>query len=349
MKKLEAKRIILSIISISLVFILLMGSNAEAYTMATSGLSNIEPTNNDFKKAKSPMYVNKTQSIYGKISSSYKMNIYHYECQEGGYYQVYTTGALDTVGAIYEEENFLFSSPSYERRAYNDIGNITGVDNCSMVIKMDKYEDYYACVRAYGNKTGSYTLNIEPNQDKTWHKKYGVWTSKYMPNSAAYTGVWTNRKIYITKEQAILYYWMLDPATTIECGSTNYTIRQLKTLYKGNPSKVVSIVSTALSSAVGATSNTLGITVSIVGLFLSESLASSKSANEIMREKLVNICGVKQKANAKTWSGKWSSTSGMLIKETYTGIIGQLYTYSYSKFNGTVLTGEKWYYGKWTY
>lgn len=353
MKTKKIVKVLRNVLALTLAIFIGFGSVAQAYSVSTSGTTTISPTNANFNSAKSPMYINKTQTINGSISSSYEMDIYHYECQEGGYYQIYTTGSTDTVGAIYEEQNSLFSSPTYKRRAFNDMGKITSADNFSMVIDMDKWEDYYVCVRGYSTRTGSYSLKIEPNQDKIFHKNFGVWECKYLPNSAAVAGIWTTRRIYITKEQAILYYWMLEPATVIEAGNDNYTIKALKSLYTANPSLAVNIAITALSSAVGIYSTGLGITTSVVGLFVSETLSNStltQDASKVMRDKLIEVCGVKHVPNSKTWSGQWSSKNGMLIKETFGGSVLSSYMYSYSKHYDTyTLTGEKWYYGTWSH
>lgn len=320
-----------------------------AYTMTTSGTTTISPSNSNFKSAKNPMYDSKSEWIRGNISKSYNMDIYHYECQEGGYYQVYTTGSLDTVGAVYEEQNSL-TKTSYKRRAHNDVGNITGADNCSMVVDMDKWEDYYVCVRGYGAKTGTYYVNIEPNEDKVFNKNYGVWKSEHIPYMARRVKVWTTKKVYINKEQAILYYWLLDPATVIESGNITYTVKELKNLNKNNPSKVVNILSKAIATTVGNVNKPLGITLNMLNTFMSSQLFKNKSEEEVMRERLVSICGVQQKANSSTWTGKWSAKNGMLIQEAY--FEGSLvpYMYSYTKYNcSDVIKGEKWYYGTWTH
>ncbi len=320
--------------------------STSAYTTKTTGASTIAPSNMEFKSAKNPMYAKKMQTISGAISNAYKMNIYHYECQEGGYYQIYSTGSNDMVGAVFEEEGII--NISYKKRASNDNGKIDSKNNFSMTVKMDKNEDYYACVRGYKDTTGAYALHIEPNKDKTWYKNYGVWTADKLPNFAAMSGVWTNRKIYLTKEQAILAYWTLDPATEIVAGKSSYTVRQLKSLYQGNPSKVLNIYTTALSSVVGISSNSLGITVSVLSLFLGD-IFTEKDIKGELKSKLVNVCGVKHKANAKTLSGSWSAQNGIVITETFTGTPGMTYIYSYGKHKGGVLTGEEWYYGKWKY
>ncbi len=339
------------IIAMVLTIVMTGSSVAGAYTTTTSGTTTISPSNSQFKSAKNPMYDSKSEWIRGNISKSYNMDIYHYECQEGGYYQVYTTGSLDTVGAVYEEQNSL-TKTSYKRRAHNDVGKITGVDNCSMVVDMDKWEDYYVCVRGYGAKTGTYYVNIEPNEDKVFNKNYGVWDCQNTPASSVIGNTWTSRKIYLNKEHAILLYWTLEPATVIEFENNTYTMQQIKTLYNRNPSEVVSMLSKALGMTMKlANQKAIGITINMVGTILSKKLVPTKSDEQLMREKLISICGVKQIANAKTWEGKWSASYGMLVTETYyNNNILDPYMYTYSRYNCTdTLKGVKWYYGTWNH
>ena len=229
------------ILSIGLILLLMLteiSGSASACTTTTSGSYTISPSAAAFKNAKSPMYCLKSQTISGKISSAKQLDIYHYEAQSGGWYAVYTTGSLDTVGKVYEE-NGVFSV-SYDQVAYSDDAYLQkAYSNCGMVVNMDKWEDYYLCVRGYGSKTGSYTLKIEPNEDKNSYRNYGVWECEHMPDSAAISGCWYTRKVYLTRQQAILYYWMLDPATDIVSGTKSYNLEQLNRLYKTNESTAV--------------------------------------------------------------------------------------------------------------
>lgn len=197
MKKSISKVILAVGLSMSLL-VSTMWQETLAYKVSTSGTKDIRSEPAGFQKARNnPMYKSKTQTINGSIAKTYQQEIFHYECQEGGYYAFYTTGGLDTVGALYEEENNLFGTVTeYKFRDKND-DKYSGVNNFGIVAKLDKYEDYFVCVRGYGAKTGSYTLKIEPNEDKISHKNYGVWDSKYAPASAINSKVWVQKKIYL--------------------------------------------------------------------------------------------------------------------------------------------------------
>lgn len=140
--------------------------------------TDINPNKSDFKACKE--YSDDISHIYSGYSSNGSVLIYEYEAPKSGYYAIYTTGNTDTVGRVYEYNNFLWY------KSYDDISGI--VDDClnydgtrnynfKTVVKLDKYENYYICVRAYGTKSGSFDLHVEPNDDKITCVKGGTWTS----------------------------------------------------------------------------------------------------------------------------------------------------------------------------
>ena len=135
----KQKNLITKMLGFVLTLVMLVtmsGNTAQAYTITVKGATTIEPGKADFTNAKSPVYCLQTQSIKGKISTAYKMDIYHYEAQSGGYYNIYTTGSLDTVGAVYEEQGL--STIKYRRDGYNDDGYIDADrKNFSIVMDLD--------------------------------------------------------------------------------------------------------------------------------------------------------------------------------------------------------------------
>lgn len=322
-----------------------------AYEIKCSGLDTISPTKSQFEKAEDETpYEKQTQTI-SKTLKSNKMNIHHYECPTGGYYQVYTSGSLDTVGAVYEEQNAPFKK-TFKRRAFNDDAKIdkNNKANFSMVVDMDKFEDYYICVRGYNTAAGSYKLTIEPNQDKTSVHNYGVWTADKLPNSAILANFWTEQKVYINAEQAILYYWALDTATNYEfkCNGKTYTMKTLKNIYDADHDLAVDTLKAILSVFVEIPYKSIELTVSILDVIFTNKLSSQKSFKEEMRERLVDLCGVRQTVDITKKTGKWSAKNGMIITKNFMGDSLFPYYYSYSKYNGTdTLKGVKWYRGKW--
>ena len=204
MKTKFTKRII-QIISIICIFSCLC-SSVSAYTTTTSGKETISPSKSQFKKAKNPMYDSKSKTISDSIKNKYEMDIVHYEAQKNGYYAIYTTGNTDTVGKVYEEENFLWWTTEYNVKGATK--DDTGVDlNYRHVLNLDKHEDYYICTRAYNTKTGNYKLVIEPNDDARKSNIGGRWINDSMTFEEKNTEVYS--KTYLTVEQVAIYYAML--------------------------------------------------------------------------------------------------------------------------------------------
>ena len=121
--------------------------SANASVTTTSGTTTIQPTDEQFEAAEDEAEYSATSLSFNiSISQSYQMYIYHYEAPASGYYAIYTTGSLDTVGAIFEEQNTLWIT-DYELVEQNDDGcKIDNIRNCSMVVYLDKNENYYICV-----------------------------------------------------------------------------------------------------------------------------------------------------------------------------------------------------------
>lgn len=81
-------------------------SSVSAYTTTTSGKNTISPSNSQLNGAKKTKYTSKSKTISDSIGKKYEMDIIHYEAPKAGYYAIYTTGSTDTLGKVYEEENF---------------------------------------------------------------------------------------------------------------------------------------------------------------------------------------------------------------------------------------------------
>lgn len=331
--------------------VILLSSIGEvaAYTVTTTGNTNFNSEKANFEKAKSPMYCNKSESISGKISSARKQDIYHYECQEGGYYAFYTTGSSDTVGAVYEEENGIFST-DYELRDWNDDA-YSGVRNFNVVVDLDKNEDYYVCVRCYGTKTGSYTLKIQPNEDLFSLKNYGVWKCKNMPTTAAIIKVWTDKKVYLNKEQVLLYYWSLNPNRNIVGEKNSYTVSQLKQEFKAHPTTAYNFIVSAISTAIGVASPSLSIPSAIAAFVVSEGIgfvSSSSMTRSKMEDLLSEKCGVQETVNASNATSKYTVKKGLLATRYFANTS---YNWEYTSYTpgSTQLKGVKWYFGEWSW
>ena len=197
--------------------------SASAYSTTTTDFTTISPTKNDFKNAKEPVYNSISHSIYDSILTSYEMDIIHYEAQHDGYYAIYTTGDLDTVGKVYEHENLLFITTKYEEIGYND--DFNNQLNYKMILDLMGGEDYYICTRGYNKKTGYYTLMIKPNNDAVESNIGGKWINDNMDFNDSLLGstAETESKVYYTKEQVKLYYQLLRNEATRALIKNSYT------------------------------------------------------------------------------------------------------------------------------
>ncbi len=327
------------------------GRVAQAYSVTTSGNAAFNTTNQTFKNANNPKYTNQTQVITGSISKAYKQDVYHYQCQRSGYYAVYTRSRTDTVGALYKEDGLF--NPAYKYIVKNDDYFSAKDQNFYFVSELNLWNNYYVCVRCFGQKTGNYTLYIEPNEDKIFHMNYGVWESTKISSSDIIAGMWIKKKVYLNKEQAVLYYWLLDPATKIQGASKVYGLSELQQLYYSDSSTALNIVTTTLSAALGVKNTAIGIAASILGLIIGESVSASKSKQtaESMKKTLVKLCGVHQTANAKTFQGSWSAKNGLLATKWFDKeSVLRSYFWEYSTHViGSQLKGVQWNVGKWTF
>lgn len=322
------------------------------FTVKTSGKKDINPSKSEFKNAKNPKYNSKTETIAGNIHEKYTLDIHHWEAPEGGYYAFYTKGSLDTVEKVYEEDGVI--KIDYLQSGYSDDAKIdkTGKNAC-IVTDVDKYEDYYICVRGYNDKTGKYKLRIEPNEDKTTYQNYGTWESDRIPSGSAVAGVWTSQKDYLTKEQAFLLYLMLKPNVKI-IGANNkeYSLSYLNKLSRFKEEKDYStlnnILMTVVSTGIGCANTGAGIAASAFCLVYSE-LPSKKSEKEKLIEALEKKCGIEERVYVASKTGKYSVKNGLLITTTFVQNSIPCLVNDYKAFNGSEIKGEKWYKGKWEF
>ena len=220
----KIKKIIINLISIACIFTMLT-LNASAYSTTTSGTNTIAPTKDQFKSAKTPTYNDTAHVFNDSIASSYEMDIYHYKTPRYGYYAIYTTGSTDTVGKVFREKNFLFWTTDYEDVGGDDDSGLG--QNFRSVLYFNSEEDYYVCTRAYGTKTGSYNLVIEPNDDARESNVGGKWVNDTVDYNALTMGGSYEEisKSYLTPDQVKLYYQLLRNDATRAVIKNSYTSR----------------------------------------------------------------------------------------------------------------------------
>ena len=329
---------------------------ASAYTTTTTGEFDISPSKKDFKNAKNPKYTDSTVTISDSISESQEMDIYHFEAPKSGYYAIYTTGSLDTIGAVYEQKNVLFVTTSYDQVAYADDTNYSPYyRNFLMVVKMEWHEDYYICVRAYASLTG--TLVIEPNQDKKNIYTGGVWQCDYLDTSSALLGFWVDRKEYFTKQQALMYYLFLLVGDSFPYKPNGITFDMIRQTYNQDIYAAISMASTFFGILTASAPSTLSISVTLLGALVDgvyDVLTTSAAEIDQVKNTIVNLCGISasepQMINGNQCSIIFTIQNG-LLKETYFSQNSiPVYVSFYSTYNDSnwLLTGSPYCYGSWT-
>ena len=331
--------LMLSIICLLLCFAV----TASASTTTTSGGNTISPSDDELKAAKNPTYSGTSENIAGAISNSYEMDIYHYEAPYDGYYAVYTIGSLDTVGAVYEHQNFLWWTTSDERVAYTDDGSrISSAVNCAMVVYMDKGEDFYICIRAYSHKTGNYNLIIEPNDDKINSTQGGLWNCDHISDSMANSGTYPTKRNYLTKDQALLNYLLLINEVALdEDNNLEIDFELIRETYNEDVDTAISLATTFVK-ILARKDTVVKVSASILGHMLSGLYGLLTETTEELKTIFEEKCGIQ---NPEQINGVfyYSAQNGLLKESWYSTFT---FNYYYTN-NDTLLTGEKYCYGSW--
>ncbi len=325
---------------ISAIFVLSCFSfSAGAYSYIETGSSGnaMNPSNGIFQSAQNPKYSGNNVTISGSINVAKQVQLYHYEAPKSGYYMVYTTGTLDTFGKIYEENSTLWWNVHYDlKNSDDDSGSSL---NCKMIEKFDKYEDYYIGIRAWGSKTGTFTLKIEPNLDTITSSYGGTWENSHKSNSAI------DSKSYYTAAATKEYYRMLRDQQTqaiIRNAFHQYgTVGTLQILLNMGAT-AFTIVGMAFPIA-GWVTAVVDITVGALEKLLESFYEDVNGISDIMNE-LESKCGCGYTRVYGT-DIYHNPTSGLLIT-TNKNFWGNLKS-TYSAYSSTTLYGESYYEGTW--
>ena len=324
--------------------------SANASTTTTSGLRTISPSNGQLKAAKSPTYTSEAEVITAAISKSYEMDIYHYEAPEDGYYAIYTTGALDTVGAVYEHENFLWWTTSYKEVARNDDGNkFDYYLNCSMIVYMERGEDYYICVRAFSSRTGDYKLFIEPNEDKIKSSNGGFWTPNYKLSYKSSNSMKLESRTYLTKDQALLNYLWLDGVEGIDENGNEIDFELIRETYYEDFALAIEFANILLGSVPSKADAVVSMTTSLLGNSVSMVYEALTDSTDELKKTLEKECGIKKtrkKMNGSSASVDYTVKNGILKESVM--VDGRYPINIYSANNDNILTGVKYEKGTWS-
>lgn len=340
------------ILSLMITFVFLTNVNVNG---AGSGSTLISPTNAQFKAASSPKYTSSTATIYGEISSAGEVDLYHFEAPYEGYYAFYTTGTLDTVGALFEEQNFLWWTTEYKNLDHNDDYMYSQFGrNFRIIVRLARGEDYYIAVRGYGSyNTGSYRLRIEPNEDDRTFEFGGTWKAENMPNSAALTGVWTSKKTYYTADQAEMYYLMLDSDAqdAVELAQNILVTQGIKTS--------VSVISSLIGKAIivtafattppGWVAGAIAITASAMAALINSTYDNTLNNNFKLQTKLRDLLGITISYTYINGDAAKvvHAEHGLLVEQLFVSNTIPAYNDFHEVYDSTKLVGEKYYKGSW--
>lgn len=324
--------------------------STSAYTTTTTGEYDISPSKSEFQSAKNPKYYNIPTNISDSISQPYELDIYHFEAPCTGYFAIYTTGSLDTIGAVYEENGALFWT-HYDQVAYSDDTNYSPYyRNCLMVVKMKQFEDYYICVRAYASKTGNYTLVIEPNQDKKTSYNGGVWTSQENIGPDDKT---IRQKVYLTKSQALLnYLWLIDVDFETD-EQTTLDFEYISETYDEDRAEALSLTNTFMSIAASFVpspySVPFSITITLLGAVIDCVYEQTTQDLREMLDIFKNECGIVPRLVSLDGMGAivlYPVEHG-LLRITRSSDNSNWCTYTYNQCDDTLVTGAWYCLGSW--
>ena len=290
----------------STVSISVHAENSYYDTQSVATTSTIEVSENILNKADSNS--KKYTDIFSHtayLSMSYNLHIYHFEAPKGGYYNFYTTGNTDTIIKVYEQENFLWWVTGYNDLGLFDDGcRIDSISNATAVLDLDQYEDYFICVRAWNKGYGTYTLNVEPNEDKInirysygryshWSKTGSSWNSALAQSIGTPTII---SKIYLTKEDVALFYWALTSKYEIVDPRTGkkFSVESLYNECKKSYVDAISDINTlvGLICSIPKVPSYIGITATVAGLIFDFSYEANTVKKDEMCRILETKCGV---------------------------------------------------------
>ena len=347
-KQLIAQKISAIIIVLTILFIgvlIIPIESVYAYnTNVSGGGSVLEPSKEQLENAlDNPKYNATRESIYGTIVSFLNTDIYHYQAPNEGYYAIYTVSDIDTVGRIYEHQNFLWWTTEFKPLSQNDDGNIIG-DNYrdfSIVERFEAKESYVIAVRGYGDHTGSYYLKIEPNEDKYKSTNGGTWKSQTVNNSAAVIGTYISQKQYLTLSETLLFYYFLNPASQ-ESFSEIYHVDNIYNVFQKDEAEALSLC-IGLLGLIPGLPYSISVSVTILGGILSYIHELSNPDAYKMMQFLANDCGVRHNIS----TGEWSVQKGLLLQKNISKNMIPPYFYTYEAYTGDILTGQSYCKGEW--
>ncbi len=338
--------------------------SASAYSYTESGATSLSPSNSDFSSARTPKYNQTRVTIPDSVSGRYSTDLFHYEAPVKGYYKIYTTGSTDTMGKVFEHNNFLWWN-SYDMKGSDDDSGIG--DNFKIITYFDKREDYYIGVRGYSNRVGSYTLKIEPNDDLVYSRIGGLWLKTHNVEENDRIA-----KLYLNKDQVAHLYQMLRDQATMAALQQAYTRNGPLGAFQRLASSGNTLY-TIVADAIGIVDDIrdVGNTIDpVVGGLISIGASALVNLFDIcynyadvnqlgyLMGNLQNFGGANYVRNPATGNDDYFATSGVCINidrtiiYVYSLILGGYvpcpnYHYVFTSYNSQALVGTSYERGEW--
>ncbi len=251
-----------------------------------------------------PVDVGNLVSYNATINQQYKVQTYHFYVPRDGYYAVYTTGSSDTIIRIYREKQVLWWFAGFigDKPTVDDgsICDSNYANACSIEYLAKGY--YYAAVRMYGAKTGSYKMNIGPNEDLLYRSKYRNYNRWICENNDPYysgLNIYTNYIQYFTYEQTVLFYKLLvgeltlDNEYCVKYGMSKVTPEGILDLKENNYSTYIDFVGfiAGVICSVAQASPAVSITVASVAYIASLLCNMPALTKNVLITKIKDTCG----------------------------------------------------------
>ncbi len=230
-------------------------------TKASYNEEELEVSSDVLKNVKKYTEVHKGDFGYGALmKEEYELHIYHYVPSRTGFYNAYTTGVSNTILKVYREKKIFGYTTGFEDMGKSSSVCLTSYSrNASLALRFNKGEDYYICVRMHSNNKGFYNIFIEANLDKmsTKFNDYKEWNvNEHATLIENLHRICDYKKLYLSKEQVILFYWALcsenpDETKVVDSNGNVIYLSDLYHAYDEDFEKFVSLCFKVLSILAG--------------------------------------------------------------------------------------------------
>ncbi len=363
--------LLLFLVNIFLIFSIDIHAASDFYkTKCTATQADIEVSNKILNTAREKAKLNNSFfNFSAEISEEYELHIYRFKSSKMGFYNFYTLGYTDTLMKVYEVKKSWFSV-NYNELDFNDDGCMIGDYNYNSSIRTRFKEntEYLICVRAHGKSTGSYQLFAEPNTDKftTERYNYSSWNVKeHAIEDEKLHRTCNYKKVYLTKEQVILLYWILctdDYNTKIKDSNGNeLCLEDMFKYYYKDVDKAISIGNTIISIVCSAfnADRKISLSLTLLGVLVDAAYKNATKTRTEIKHILEEKCSCSVTPEYQYWDNgqfyetrKYSAENELCV--IYKVIYSQgettlnVYSILYEGYNNRIREGYEYDKGTWS-